>query len=301
MLLRSADAPPIADLLPGFRAETELERDLTGDPDVRAGLAWGSPRWGHPEGLVAHHVAAMLERIAPADPQRSALRAIAVVHDAAKRAVVADRGWSPANDHAALARAIAARHTDDERLLSTIELHDEPYWQWRHDAPDASAGLLLRRTPDPQLFARFVELDGSTDGKDLSFLWWFRRQTLDVLTDRTRDWSRAPILPGPAIEFLYAKSLAIAPGLREPVAAALQDVVARGRDVLQAAGQVLTSDDGLRALLVWRFSTDATARVLRDGTVVREALRRHDVLRQARGVEARLYRSASGDFPPALR
>ena len=35
-----------------IEAETELERRLLADPELRAGLAWGEPRWGHPEGAV---------------------------------------------------------------------------------------------------------------------------------------------------------------------------------------------------------------------------------------------------------
>src|SRR3712207_7690146 len=51
--------------------ETELERRIVADPELQAGLAWGSPRWGHPEGSVAEHVAALLSRIADDDPLRS--------------------------------------------------------------------------------------------------------------------------------------------------------------------------------------------------------------------------------------
>src|SRR5690349_4516854 len=60
----------IDDLVPGFVPETELERDLIADADLRAGLSWGLPRAGHPEGSVGHHVAAMLAWIGADDPLR---------------------------------------------------------------------------------------------------------------------------------------------------------------------------------------------------------------------------------------
>ena len=165
-------APALAHLIPEFWPETTLEVRLSTDPSIFAGLAWGAPRPGHPEGTVATHVAAMLRRIPPDDPDRAALRALAIVHDAAKMAVRRDDAWSPDNDHAVLARRLAEAHTDDPRLLTAIELHDEPYWRWRHDRSDASVDSVLERVADPALFVRFVELDASTEGKDLSFLWW---------------------------------------------------------------------------------------------------------------------------------
>src|SRR3712207_1810791 len=105
------------DVIPGFRAESPLERRLLADRELTAGLAWGVPRPGHPEGSVGHHVAAILEAIAPGDPLRADLRVLAIVHDAFKRAVRAGVRWSPDNDHAVLARRFAERHIADDRLL----------------------------------------------------------------------------------------------------------------------------------------------------------------------------------------
>jgi hypothetical protein len=47
-------APPIV-------PETDRERALLRDPRLRAGLAWGAHRIGHPEGRVADHVARFVE------------------------------------------------------------------------------------------------------------------------------------------------------------------------------------------------------------------------------------------------
>ena len=68
------------------------------------------------------------------------LRLLALVHDSFKAEVRPHERWSPDNDHATLARRFAERYTSDERLLATLELHDEPYWIWRHaDTPGAGA------------------------------------------------------------------------------------------------------------------------------------------------------------------
>ena len=44
-------------------SETALERTLLADRRLQAGLNWGAPRFGHPEGHVRAHVAAMLAAI----------------------------------------------------------------------------------------------------------------------------------------------------------------------------------------------------------------------------------------------
>ena len=107
---------------------TALERTLLADPRLQAGLDWGAPRFGHPEGRVRAHVAAMLAAIPSDGPLRNDLRFLAQVHGSFKSEVQPDQPWSPENDHAMLARRFAARYTTDERLLTTLQLHDEPYW-----------------------------------------------------------------------------------------------------------------------------------------------------------------------------
>jgi hypothetical protein len=154
------------DLVPGFRAESELEWAVATDPDIQRGWA-----------LVGAHVAAILSRIAPGDELRSALRFVALVHDSLKWAVRGDLPRSSDNDHAALASRVAGRHTGDRRLLLTIELHDEAYriFRRRRTEPDALGGLLAQ-LPDIGLYVRFVELDISTRREDPAFLVWLREQ-----------------------------------------------------------------------------------------------------------------------------
>jgi hypothetical protein len=167
----------IEQLIPGFRPETALERELASDPALLAGLAWGRPRPGHPEGSVGAHVGDILAAIKePHGWRRNELRFLALVHDALKHRVRPGAPYSPDNDHAVLARRFAERYTADARLLETLELHDAPYHIWRTRTDDGRAALeaLLARIPDLALFVRFVELDGSTRGKDPRPLIWLR-------------------------------------------------------------------------------------------------------------------------------
>lgn len=166
----------IEQLIPGFRPETALERELAADPTLLDGLAWGRPRPGHPEGSVGLHVGDILAAITePAGRRRRELRFLALVHDGLKQLVRAERGRTPDNDHAVLARRFAERYVADRRLLVTLELHDEPYRIWRSRRSEAALAVTLARVPDLGLFLRFVELDGSTAGKDPRPLAWLRR------------------------------------------------------------------------------------------------------------------------------
>jgi hypothetical protein len=165
----------IEQLIPGFLPETVLERELSSDPTLLSGLAWGRPRPGHPEGRVGRHVGDILAAITePAGRRRRELRFLALVHDGLKQRVRDDRGRSPDNDHAVLARRFAERYIADRRLLVTLELHDEPYRIWRSGRNESALEATLARIPDRELFLRFVELDGSTAGKDPRPLTWLR-------------------------------------------------------------------------------------------------------------------------------
>lgn len=177
------------DLVPGFAPETELERALLGDPELREGLAWGRPRAGHPEGSVGAHVADLLDTIerwgARGDlggergERRAELRILALVHDSLKFRV---RDWLPKigeNHHAMRARRFAERFVADERLLATIEQHDRPYALWRKlgrtgRLDERGFARMLERIPDLDLFVCFVELDASTPGKKVEPVEWLK-------------------------------------------------------------------------------------------------------------------------------
>jgi hypothetical protein len=184
--MRARIAKPMRaeELIPGFTPENELERVAASDPELVAGLAWGRPRKGHPEGTVGAHVGDLLRTLEEWDEPaelRSMLRFVALVHDSLKNRV---REWLPKtgeNHHAMRARRFAERYTDDERLLSTIELHDRPYSLWKRmrrtgRLDERACRAMLDRLVDPGLFLRFIELDGSTEGKDPEPVRWFREE-----------------------------------------------------------------------------------------------------------------------------
>jgi hypothetical protein len=167
-------------MIPGFTPESDLERALLREPELRRGWAWGRPRRGHPEGAVGNHVAAMLAAIAPDDPRRAELRLLTLLHDTFKFRVQDGGPWSPGNDHAELARRFAARHGCPEAIATTLALHDAPFWVWHRRGGDPTLlAELLERAPDADLLIRFVRLDAATLGKDQRFLRWFDAATAE--------------------------------------------------------------------------------------------------------------------------
>jgi hypothetical protein len=280
--------PSVEELVPGFVPENELERALIAAPELRRGLAWGRPRFGHPEARVGLHVAAILDRIGHDPRLRADLRLIALVHDSFKYAVTPGEPWSRENDHATLARRFAERFTNDERVLCAIELHDELFWIWHNGGDDIAP--VLARVPDVELYFRFVELDSTTEGKDPSLLWWIRQALA-----RSDRWMPAPIVPGatgpsPA-PIIYIETFATAPEDQESVALAAADLVRAGEPALHATGEVLRSMDGLRVLIVWRSPGSAPSLLLREGGLLRQALAEHEPLLRAQAKEAHVFTS----------
>jgi len=194
----TADPERIEELLPSFEPEDELEERVTRDPDLLEGLAWGEPRAGHPEGSVAAHVNDLLALLdeweEPAD-RRAKLRFIALVHDAFKGDVRERLPKIGRNHHADRARRFAEDYTDDPALLSVIQHHDRPYALWRKMKRKGSLDekgftKMLDDIPDVALFVRFVELDGSTEGKTPDPISWLRVE----LRDRGYDLPQPPRL-----------------------------------------------------------------------------------------------------------
>ncbi len=175
---------PNAAAVPGFTPETDLERALSADPLLQEGLAWGKPRSGHPEGSVGAHVADLLttiEQWGETGKRREELRLLALVHDSLKNRVQQWRPKTGENHHAMRARRFAERYVDDERLLATIELHDRPYSLWRKmrrrgHLDEHAFTEMVERIPDLDLFVRFVELDGSTEGKNHEPIRWLKAE-----------------------------------------------------------------------------------------------------------------------------
>nr|MDQ3823119.1 hypothetical protein [Actinomycetota bacterium] len=114
-----------------FALETDVERRIAADPEWREGIEWGTPRRGHPEGAVKHHVADVLanvEREATSPEERRRLRLAALVHDTFKYRV-GERAAPVASDahHGAHAAQFLARFVDDEELVRVVRWHDEAY------------------------------------------------------------------------------------------------------------------------------------------------------------------------------
>ncbi len=170
------------------RPETPLERAICADPAWRAGVAWGEPRSGHPEGTVIAHVGDVLanvDRVALGAADRERLRLAALVHDAFKRDVDRSLPKTGENHHAMRARRFAERHLDDPDLLDVIELHDDAYLAWRHgrrsgdwDGAERRARALIGRLDGDSgerfgLYLRFYRADNETDGKTDEHRHWF--------------------------------------------------------------------------------------------------------------------------------
>ena len=62
---------------------------------------------------------------------------------------------------------------------------------------------------------------------------------------------------------------------------------------MRGRGEVLTSDDGLRVWLQWRWPGSRRELIKRDADFVRDALAAHPVFAEARAVEARLFRAGA--------
>jgi hypothetical protein len=280
----------IEDLVPGFAAESELERAVTRDPALLEGLAWGRKRFGHPEGRVGSHVAAILACIGDYPTLRADLRFMALVHDSFKYAVRSGEPWSRDNDHAMLARRFAERYVEDDRVLVAIELHDELFWIWNNGGEDI--GPVLDRVPDCELYLRFVELDAITEGKDPSLLWWVRH----AIAERGY-WLPPPQMPATgepragAGSTVYIETFATEPEDQEEVAEAARRMVRDGEPLLDATGEVLSSEDGVRVTIVWRWhdGSSSSEKLLREGALVRASLQRHNPLLRARAHEAHIY------------
>lgn len=179
------------------RPETPLEHAICADPAWRAGVEWGEPRSGHPEGTVIAHVCDVLanvDRVAAGAADRERLRLAAFVHDAFKRDVDRSRPKTGENHHAMRARRFAERFVSDLELLDVIELHDDAYLAWRHgrrggdwvEAERRARALLDRLGEHHGLFMRFYRADNETAGKTDEHRHWFAglHEGLRLETDR---------------------------------------------------------------------------------------------------------------------
>ena len=174
-----------------LKPETELEEKIIRDVSFRAGLNWGVPRFGHPEGEVYKHIREVLDNIDllnVGDEYRRPLRVIALTHDTFKYKEDKSypRDW--AKHHGVYARLFMEKYTNDPAILDVLELHDEAYYSWRlihlynrlEEGQQKLEKLLSRLGPYRQLYYLFFKCDTETGDKNQAPLIWFERVVTDI-------------------------------------------------------------------------------------------------------------------------
>jgi hypothetical protein len=169
-----------------FEPENELEQRIAADPAWRAGLDYGRPRRGHPEGAVRHHIVDVLanvDEVALDADDRRRLRLAALAHDTFKYEAPEStaRVGSPGHHGSHARRFLERLGVDDEELLEVVKWHDEGFAAWlgsRRDRGKGEARALTfaeRLGPALPLFLRFFRADNATEGKTPQPVEWFER------------------------------------------------------------------------------------------------------------------------------
>jgi hypothetical protein len=181
------------DILQLLRPETDLERRLISQPAMLDGLAWGEPRYGHPEGKVVYHVVDVFDNIRRLSPALSPnayrqMRLIALLHDSFKYVEGKEipRDWT--KHHGILARKFAENFIQEKTILDIIELHDEAYYCWRlavlddeiHQAEARFQWILDRCGYCFQLYYAFFRCDTATGDKTQAPVKWFEKKDLPI-------------------------------------------------------------------------------------------------------------------------
>jgi len=168
-----------------FPLETALEQAIAADLAWQAGMTWGEPRPGHPEGQVQFHIRDVLENIDRYfgdSTDRARLRLIALIHDTFKYQGIYTPQDAPKCSHGYAARQFAERYIHDKDVLEVIELHDEAYKAYRllsqygdHEAAERRAGeLIIRLGQCIDLFMHFCLCDNQTGDKSTDYYEWFQ-------------------------------------------------------------------------------------------------------------------------------
>jgi HD domain len=176
-----------------LKPENVLERHLIKIPEFRAGLLWGEPRFGHPEGKVIYHIREVLDNIDLLthldDEARRRLRLVAYTHDTFKYCEVKScpRDWS--KHHGILARKFLENYCSDTVVLKIIETHDDAYYAWRssrvdqngHETAEKTLDKLLVRVADClQLYYLFFKCDTQTGDKTQASWKWFEKNVSGI-------------------------------------------------------------------------------------------------------------------------
>ena len=174
-----------------LQPETPLEKRFLEDDDFVRGLAWGVPRYGHPEGSVWRHILEVnrnIDALPIEEEMRRKLRIVCWVHDTFKHAEHRGnpRDWS--KHHSVYARNFLARYVKDPLLLNVVELHDEAYYCWRlshlygkfSEAEDRLDQVRNRVGSYWQLYYLFFKCDTCTGDKNPAPLLWFEKHISDI-------------------------------------------------------------------------------------------------------------------------
>lgn len=170
-----------------FNLETEVERRIAADPEWQRGVEWGTPRRGHPEGAVKHHIADVLanvDREAGDEDERRRLRLAALVHDSFKyRAAEGTARVGSPGHHGSHGARFLERFVDDPELVELVRWHDEAFAAWfglnrrgdRQRAERRARALAERLGPSLPLYLKFFRADNGTGGKSRDAVDWFER------------------------------------------------------------------------------------------------------------------------------
>jgi hypothetical protein len=170
-----------------FELENDVERRIAADPSWQEGVEWGSPRRGHPEGAVKHHIADVLANVdeeATDAEERRRLRLAALVHDSFKyRAAEGTAPVGSPGHHGSHAARFLERFVDDRDLVELVRWHDEAFAPWfglnrrgdRARAERRVRELAQRLGPSLELYVKFFRADNGTRGKSRDAVAWFER------------------------------------------------------------------------------------------------------------------------------
>ena len=174
-----------------LKPETDLEAKIIADPEFQAGLFWGKPRYGHPEGQVINHIPEVLanvDKLTISTEMRRKLRIITYAHDTFKH--IEDkrkpRDWS--KHHSVYARKFLEKYVEDTTILTITEMHDEAYHAWRLSALVKNQersqlrldNLLDKVGNDIQLYYLFFKCDTQTGDKIQAPVRWFERTVAGI-------------------------------------------------------------------------------------------------------------------------
>lgn len=169
-----------------LKPETDLEAKIIADPEFQAGLFWGKPRYGHPEGQVINHIPEVLanvDKLTISAEIRRQLRLITYVHDTFKHIEDKSKPRDWTKHHSVYARKFLEKYVDETALLTITETHDEAYHSWRLFAlvksPERSQlrleNLLKKVGDNIQLYYLFFKCDTQTGDKIQAPVRWFEK------------------------------------------------------------------------------------------------------------------------------